>query len=373
MKGNLTRRGERSWRLKYDVAPVNGQRQIRYKTLKGTKAQAEAEAAKIIATVASGTHVDPSRETVSQFIERWLSDWADNNVSNKTWTRYAGLLRKHIASRVGAVPLQKLQATHLQTIYAAMAKKGLADRTRLHTHRVVSTMLRHAAQWGVVSRNVASLANAPRVQAKEIEILAPMQIAAILEMLRGHPIHPIVALAFGTGLRRGELLALRWQDIHLDAGYLRVEQALEETTRGGLQFRPPKSKYGRRRVSLAPSTIAVLREHWKAQQEQRLRFGLGRAEPSALVFPNAMHDGPRSPNALSKEWRSAMREAGLDASFHSLRHAHVSTLIASGLNVLAISRRVGHYSPSLTLSVYGHLFPSDDRAASAIEAALTGQ
>ena len=153
MKGNLTRRGERSWRLKYDVAG-NGKRETRYTTLHGTRREAQAQAAKILASVAAGTHVDPSTETVAAFVERWLRDWADANVGNKTWTRYAQLLRKHVVSRVGSIPIQKLRAADLQAVYAAMAKAGLADRTRLHTHRVVSTMLKHASQWGVVAHNV---------------------------------------------------------------------------------------------------------------------------------------------------------------------------------------------------------------------------
>jgi hypothetical protein len=167
MKGHLQRRGERSWRLKYDVgADATGDRQTRYVTLRGTKKQAHAEAAKILASLANGTHVDPSAETVAQFIERWLNDWGDDNVSNKTWTRYAQLLRKHVARRVGSMPIQKLRAADLQHVYAAMAKEGLSDRTRLHAHRVISTMLKHAAQWGVVARNVATLVDAPRVQAQ---------------------------------------------------------------------------------------------------------------------------------------------------------------------------------------------------------------
>jgi integrase-like protein len=157
MKGNLTRRGRSSWRLKYDeAADSNGQRITKYVTLKGTRAQAQVEATKILAAAATGQHVDPSRETVAQFVERWLRDWADPNVSNKTYTRYEQLLRKHVCTRVGAMPVQKLTAAHLQNIYAAMAKERLAERTRLHVHRVVSRMLGHAAQWGVVVRNVAT-------------------------------------------------------------------------------------------------------------------------------------------------------------------------------------------------------------------------
>jgi integrase len=355
--------------LKYDVPNDGSARLIRYQTLHGTKTQAQAEAAKVLASVAGGTHVDPSGETVAEFVERWLRDWADDNVSNKTWTRYAQLLRNYLAARIGRVPLQKLRAADLQAIYAAMAKDGLADRTRLHLHRVMHTMLKHAVQWGVVARNVATMVDAPRVQAREVEILTPIQIQTVLDTLRGKALYPIVATALGTGLRRSELLALRWQDVDLDAGHLRVERALEQTKRGGLLFKAPKTKYGRRLVTLPASTVTLLREHRRAQLEQRIALGLGKEADDALVFPN--WDGSiRSPNGVTKEWTLAVRKAGLTATLHSLRHTHASTLIASGLDVLTISRRLGHGSPAITLGVYGHLFKPDDRAAAIMEAAL---
>jgi integrase len=173
-------------------------------------------------------------------------------------------------------------------------------------------------------------------------------------------------------MRRSELLALRWQDLDLDGAKLRVERSLEQTKRGGLVFKAPKTRHGRRTITLPPSAIAELRAHWRAQQEQRLALGLGRASEDALVF--ATWDGStRSPNAFTKEWTRAMAEADLPGiTFHSLRHTHASTLIASGLDVLTISRRLGHGSPAITLSVYGHLFKTDDRAAEIMEAAFRG-
>jgi integrase len=368
--GHLQRRGKQSWRLKYDIdADGRGGRQTRYVTLRGTRAEAQKQAAKILANVATGLHVDPSSESVSQFVERWLRDWGAANLSSLTYEGYAHMLRKHLCGRVGSVPIQKLRAADLQAIYATMAQDGLADRTRLHLHRIVHVMLKHAAQWGVISRNVADMMDAPRVRAHEIETLSPDQVQTALEALRGQPLYPIAAVALATGLRRGESLALRYQDIDLDGGVLRVEQALEETQRGGLVFKAPKTRHGRRAVTLPPSTITLLRDHWKAQQEQRLALGLGRAEPSSLVFPD--WDGlPRSPRAVTQQWRKAMAKAGLTVTFHSLRHTHASTLIAAGLDVLTISRRLGHGSPAITLGVYGHLFKPDDRAAAIMEAAL---
>jgi integrase len=373
MKGNLTRRGKSSWRLKFDTGrdPLTGRRITKFVTLRGTKAQAQAEAARIIATAANGAHVDASRETVGAFIERWLRDWADNNVSNKTWTRYAQLLRKHLASRIGSVPIQKVRAADLQHAYAVMAEKRLADRTRLHLHRVVHRMLGHALQWGIVTRNVATMVDAPRVRTHEIEVLTPAEVKTVLEKLRGRSLYPVASMALATGMRRGELLALRWQDVDLDGATLKVERALEQTKRGGLVFRPPKTRYGRRSITLPPSTVTELRAHRKTQAEQRLALGLGKAREDALVF--ATWDGStRSPNALTKEWSKVMEATGLKATFHSLRHTHASTLIASGLDVLTISRRLGHGSPAITLGVYGHLFKPDDRAAAIMESVFAG-
>jgi integrase len=370
MRGNLTRRGRNSWRFKFDIErdPATGKRHTRYHTIRGTKAQAQAEAAKLIASAAAGDYVDGSKVTVAQFAERWLRDWADGNTSNKTYSRYAELLRK-LTARVGNLPIQKLEAGHLQAVYAELKREGLADRTRLHVHRVTHRMLGHALKWRVVVRNVASAVDAPKVKAKEIETLTTAEVKAVLQTLKGRTIYPIAALALATGMRRSELLALRWQDVDLDRADLRVEQSLEQTKRGGLVFKAPKTRHGRRTITLPASTVAELRAHWKVQQEQRLALGQGKAPDDALVFPT--WDGkPRSPNALTKEWSVAMKAAGIDATFHSLRHTHASTLIASGLDVLTISRRLGHGSPTITLSVYGHKFKTDDRAAQIMEAML---
>jgi integrase len=146
-----------------------------------------------------------------------------------------------------------------------------------------------------------------------------------------------------------------------------MERSLEQT-KAGLRFKAPKTKHGRRSISIPPSIVSEMRTHWKAQQEQRLALGLGKAADGDLVF--STWDGKtRSPNALTKEWLVAMAAAGIDASFHSLRHSHASSLIAAGIDVLTISRRLGHASPTITLNTYGHLFANtDDRAAQVVEA-----
>src|SRR5262245_22934528 len=174
----------------------------------------------------------------------------------------------------------------------------------------------------------------------------------------------------GSGERRGELLALRWQDINLDAGTMRIERALEQTKEAGVVVKSPKTRTGRRTITLAPATIDVLREHRRAAQAQRFALGLGKLAPDIPVFAT-FDGGLRSPRSVTKEWSLVAKRLGIAATFYSLRHTHASTLIASGLDVLTISRRLGHGSPSITLNTYGHLFRPDDRAAEIMQRALT--
>jgi integrase len=183
-----------------------------------------------------------------------------------------------------------------------------------------------------------------------------------------------VLVDLGTGLRRGELLALRWGDLDIDSNRqakLRVEQSLEQTKGQGLRFKPPKTKHGRRTITLPEAVRAELRAHRVEWNEHRLSLGLGRVPDDALVFAN--WDGePRSPNGLTKEWKRTVKALKLPkVTFHALRHTHASQLIASGMDVLTISRRLGHASPTITLKVYGHLFSNtDDRAAAVMDAAF---
>ena len=222
-----------------------------------------------------------------------------------------------------------------------------------------------------MQQNVAAIVDPPKVEAAEIEILTEDQIRAVLAALRATTsLYPLICLALATGMRRCELCALRWGDVDLEGGSLRVEQSLEQTA-AGLRFKSPKTKHGRRSISLPAYAVAELKAHWANQNEKRLAMGLGKAPEGALVFCHG--DGePLKPDNLSKEWRRLVKVRKLPrVTFHALRHTHASQLIAAGVDVLTLSRRLGHGSPAITLGVYGHIFgDSDDKAARALEAAF---
>jgi len=385
VSGNITRRGAHSWRLKFEAGerdPITGERQTRYVTVRGTKKDAQRELIRMLAEVENGTAVDPSKLTVAEYVGNWLGSAGD--LSAKTLERYRQLADQQIIPHLGATVLQKLRPAQIHDWHVTLLKSGgvtgkpLSARTVGHAHRVLHSALERAMRLEILGRNVASAVSPPKVAAVEIAILTVDQIANVLAKLDGYggrygslPLHPIAALAIGTGMRRGEICGLAWGAVDLDKATVRVARSLEETV-AGLRFKSPKTRHGHRTVSLPPSVVDILRAHRRKQSEQRLLLGMGRPSDDDLVFP--MPDGsPYSPDKLSRDWGHAVRDRELPAAnFHALRHSHASALIAAGLDIVTVSRRLGHGSPAITLRVYAHAFSADrdEAAARAIEMAM---
>lgn len=371
MKGHLRERSPGHWAIILDAHdPHTGRRKRRWHSFAGTKRQAQVECARLISEAQDGAAVDFSRVTVGAYIDRFQSDWVTVHVSARTAERYRQLL-DHVRRHLGNRQLQKLRPADLAALYAALSRSGLAPRTISHVHSVVFQALKQAKVWGVVRDNVAETVKPPPVPDQELPILQPDRARELLNALGAHPLRLIASLALATGMRRNEILALRWSDLDLDAGRLRVEVSLEETRAHGVRLKGPKTRNGRRTISLPAHVIAELRAHWRTQQEERLAIGLGKAPSGSQVL--ATFDGkPQSPNAITKGWPRVMAAVGMrGVTLHSLRHTHASMLIASGMDVLTISRRLGHGSPTITLRVYGHLIHgADDREAQIMDAAF---
>jgi integrase len=369
MKGHIRERSPGRWAIILDVPGDDGNRRRKWHSFKGSKREAQAECARLITEMASGAYVERHKQSLNNFLDKWERDWATNNLSPKSAERYLELARLHIRPVLGAKPIQAIRVEDLNALYAGLHQR-LSPRTIKHVHRLLHRILGHAAKWGVIKRNVVALVDAPKVPVTEAPALQLTEIPTMLTGLRGRMLYPIAVVALGTGMRRGELCGLRWRDVDLDGGSLRVEQSLEQT-RAGLRFKAPKSARSRRSISLSPAVVAELRAHWKAQQERRLAIGLGRTPPDGLVF--ATWEGkPRQPDKLSVEFSTALERIGLPhVTLHSLRHTHASQLITSGMDILTVSRRLGHGSPAITLNVYGHLLRPEDRAADIMQAMLT--
>jgi integrase len=367
-RGSIRKRGKKSWALKFDVASDDGKRRTRYATVRcDTRREAQAELTKLLAASDAGTLPDPSNATVTEYIDAWL---AAPKGSAKTMERYGELAANQIKPHLGAHKLQRLKPEHVQTWHGTLIGTGLSPRTVKHAHKLLHRVLTDAVKNGTLARNVAGVHAPPSVEEDEIEILTGDQVTDVLAKLDGHNLFPIVSLALATGMRRGELLGLQWGEVDLDAGTLRVERSLEET-KSGLRLKPPKSRRGRRNISLPAEAVAMLRDHRVRQMKIRLALGMGRPDAEMLVFSDVEGELLK-PHTISRAWRRVVAAKKLPAvTFHALRHTHASMLIRAGVDILTISRRLGHSKAAITLDVYGHLIDGADAAAAkAIEGVL---
>ncbi len=364
-QGTIIRRGKHSWRCKYDLPRDEaGGRRIAYVTVKGTRKDAERELRAKLTAIDTGTHVDPSAVTVGEFLHDWLDTVAPRTTAPKALERYRGLVKNQIAPHLGPKPLQKLRPKDVGDWHQTLIDSGkIGARTIRHAHGVLRTALSYATKNEILQRNVAKIITPPAAEKAKVATLTEGQIAGVLDKLAGHPLYPIVAVAIGTGARRGEIAALTWADIDLDVKTMTIRRSLEETRAHGIRVKAPKTKAGTRTISLPAVAVDALREHRIKTLELRMALGAGAPRDDAPVFATLEGEW-LTPDSITAQWRRTAKALQLPkVTFHSLRHCHASALIAAGLDVLTISHRLGHSKASITLDVYGHLFKDDDTAA----------
>lgn len=361
MKGGITKRGKQSWRLKFDAPSADGKRNTQYVTVRGGKKDAQAKLNELLAAVGKGNFVEPTKLTVGDHVAARIDIWhASGEIGAHSFTRYADTLRLHIRPHIGATVLQRLSTTDVEAWHGKL-RATLAPRTVRHCHRLLAQALGDAVKHKLITHNVAGREGqrSPKVPRTEVEIIRAEEIAGVVAKLRGTSMFAPSMVALFCGLRAGEICALRWANVDIDGKWIHVRESVEEVHGQPLAVKPPKTDAGIRSISTPDIVLDALRDLRRQQLELRLALGLGRPGDDALVFP-AGHGGLKRPSNLSRNWRGT--EAA-DIHFHGLRHTHASQLIAAKVDVVMISKRLGHSSPIITLSIYAHLFAKDDAAA----------
>ncbi len=364
MRGSIQPRGKGVWRLVFDLERDHtGQRRQRVITFEGNRSDAEAELTQQLAKAKNGGFVESHSLTVAEYLEHWLDNYATAATAPKTLERYTEICRLHLAPALGASRLMKLTPMQIQAYYTDAQKTGRRDgkgglsaRTVLHHHRVLRQALLRAVKCRLLTINPTDATYPPKPEARELNVLDEQETAKLLAGADGTTLFMPTLLAVTTGLRRGEVLALRWGSVDFDRSELSVVQSLEQT-KAGLRFKPPKTKRSRRVVTLPAFTVEALRRHKVEQAQLRLRIGLGRDE-NGLVCPR--YDGqPRSPHAFTKEFSRLVAKLNIPRiTYHGLRHSHATQLLRAGIHPKVAQERLGHATIATTMDLYSHVTES---------------
>ena len=377
MRGSIQKRGKDSWRLVFDLERDHtGIRKQKTVTFRGTKRDAEAELSRILAEIKNGGFVDPGNLTVAEFLNRWL-EHVSTKTATKTHERYAEIVRLGLAPRLGTIKLAKLRPIDIQGLYADALKSGrvngtggLSARTVLHYHRILSGALKMAVRWQLLPRNPTDAVEPPRPEHREMVALDEDQTAILIESVKGTSLYIPVMLAVTTGMRRGEVLALRWTNIDLDGATLSITQTLEKSREGGLRFKQPKTLKSRRTISLPSITVDALRRHRADQAQLYLSLGMGWGE-SGLVCTKGTGE-PVNPNTLTSGFASHVKDTKIPrVRSDDLRHTHATQLLKEGVHPKIAQERLGHATIAVTLDLYSHVMPGmQEDAAARVDRAL---
>ena len=354
-EGSVYRRRDGRWVAVLHVGYAAGKR-VRKTYYAGTRQEAAARLAGAIRDLQQGKRPSPETEKLGDFLSRWLTDTARHSVRPATLRGYEVSLRLHIIPEIGHLKLARLTAADLDSLYSRLLDKGLAPKTVRLCHAVIHRALSHAQRRGAVAVNVASVADAPTAPRREFRTLSPEEAARLLKAALSDRLHGLYVLALTCGLRQAELLGLRWRDVDLSGAVLSVRQQVYRL-QGAWQFTEPKTKAGRRTISLSGSAVEALRERRLAQNKERLRAQTW--ADNDLVFCNRVGNPIEKGNLLRRSFAPLLERAGLPhIRFHDLRHACASLLLAEGVHPKVVQERLGHASISTTMDTYSHVLPS---------------
>jgi integrase len=310
-----------------------------------------------------GTYVDPGRMTVAELVDEWLGT-AEASVGVSTWIRYEQYARVHIKPAIGGVALRTLTPRHVQQLYARSLAGGSSSTTVNHVHTVLHTALQYALRMDYLRRNVAALCTPPRKADRAVRTLTAEEAKRLLDAASGDRLEAVFYLALFTGMRQGELLALRWDDIDLELSTAGVRGSVRRI-RGELCFGQPKTKRSRRQVALAAPAVEALRRHKVAQAAERLAAGPA-WQDLGLVFSDAAGGPLDAQQFVRRHFRPLLRRASLpQITFHALRHSAATLLLGLGVHPVIVQEMLGHSAVSVTMDIYSHATPILQRNAAA--------
>jgi integrase len=346
-EGNIYQRESGLWEAR--VSLPGGRRKSVYGH---TRREVQEKLTALLRDVQQGLPVPTGRETIGHFLERWLEDAAKPAVAPATHDSYRRMIARHLLPTLGNVRLDKLTPQHVQKLQAGLLASGLSPRTVAYTRALLRRALGQAVRWSMLPRNPVTLVDPPKQQRHEPSFLTAEEAKRLMASLAGDRLEPLVLLTLVTGLRRGEVLSLRWQDLDLEDGLVRVRGQYQKWE-GRWQWLPLKTQQSRRTLIVPLFVVQALRQHRTRQVEVRLAVGSD-WQDFDLVFCTEVGTPIDGPN-LTRQFQRRLRRADVPhIAFHGLRHSAATLLLARGLTIGQIQKILGHASGKLTSDLYAH-------------------
>jgi integrase len=369
--GQIIPRGEDTWLVRVFMGrDREGNRRYLNKTIKGKKKDAQNYLSKTLTAISTGTFVEPSLLTVSEYLDKWLASAARPRVSQRTADGYEGLLKRNIRVPIGQMRLDSLQPLDIQKVYGELQARGLGARSIRHIHAALHTALKQAVKWGMVTRNPSDFVELPKVPHTERRVLTPDEAVQFLQSAAVMQNGLIFEFALLSGMRPEEYLALQWADINFERGTATVRRALVRHKKSW-SFQEPKTARSRRTVSLPSTLIQKLAKHRRSQAEQRLKVG-NLWQANQLVFCSGTGTPLSVPNLTYRYFHPILEAAKLPRiRLYDLRHSCATLLLIAEENPKVVSERLGHSTVVLTLDTYSHVLPTmQQQAATKLEGML---
>ena len=349
--------------------PGGGKKRKKYSYT--TEAKAVAGKNKTLSDVHQGQFVPDDRRTLGEFLEQWLTTTVAMRTRPRTYEAYAGMLRLHVIPALGAVKLTAVTPLQVQALLNEKLVSGLSATTVERIRDVLRNALNQALKWGFVRRNVAQLADPPRVEKRRSAPWTVEQVRTFLRAVQDDRLMPLFLVAAATGMRRGELLGLRWQDVDLEDGTLQVSGAVQRIRSQGIVRSPPKTAASERPLAIDPSLCEALARHRERQLLERAFAGSSWVEGD-YVFTSRLGT-PIDPRNLTRRFEKLSKALGLpQKTFHDLRHFAATVQLMDGAPVNAVQEMLGHSKANTTLDIYGHVTRGVHRARSVRMAELLG-
>ena len=362
----ITKRKDGRYMARYTVQTPDGPKR---KTVYGkTYRDVERRLNEGRANADKGFVFDAGSMTFGEYLKRWLTDHVRGTVRESTYASYGRMVKNHLVPGVGRVRLADLKPAHLRSLYRRMEDRGLSSRTIKYTHTIAKKSLKDAVRDDLIPRNAADGVDPPQVRQREMKPLSADQARTLLETAAasGNRLTALFTLALHTGMRPGEILALKWEDVDVVGDKLAVRRSLSNG-----KFTAPKTGKGRR-VELSRSAAAALRVHRKRQLKERIECG-GLWQDHGLVFPSQLGTLLEHHNVV-RSFKRLLRRAGLPKTFrlYDLRHTAATLLLARNVHPKYVAEMLGHASIALTLDKYSHVIPGmDGGTGSAMDEALS--